>query len=104
VIEAAKQLSPQRYLRMRYEEVLADPRAAMSKIGGLTGLDLGAVGDMLADAAPMQPQHQVGGNRLRLQSEIRFRREPSSALLSRQHDLMVRLVAGRDARTLGYSH
>jgi hypothetical protein len=67
-----------RYLRLRYEDFLADPEAALDRVGPFLGVELSAVGQEVAAGRPIPVGHIVAGNRLRQDGAIVVRRTPSS--------------------------
>lgn len=63
------------YLRMRYEDFVADPVGSMDRIGDMIGLDLAGIGRRLEAGEPIHPAHQIAGNRLRMNKSIRLAHE-----------------------------
>lgn len=63
------------YLRLRYEDFVVDPVGAMEKISDMTGVDLTEIGCRLQAGEPIQPAHQIAGNRLRMNKSIRLAHE-----------------------------
>jgi hypothetical protein len=59
-----------RYLRVRYEDVVAEPVPALQRIGRFLGVELGGVAARVAGREGFAPEHLVGGNRLRMHSQI----------------------------------
>src|ERR671916_273713 len=57
------QLGPKRTIRLRYEDLVADPEAALGRIGSLIGLHLTDVADAASSGKPMQVGHNIGGDR-----------------------------------------
>ena len=69
-------LAPKRTMRLRYcEDFVADPKAALGKIGSLVELDLTDVADAASSGKPMQPGHNIGGNRTKKATIITLRSE-----------------------------
>ena len=66
-------LGPKRTTRLRYEDFVADPRAALERIGSLIELDLREVADAASAGKPMQPGHNIGGNRTKKSGVITLR-------------------------------
>ncbi|MDZ7627735.1 MAG: sulfotransferase [Parvularculaceae bacterium] len=62
----------ERYLRVRYEDFVAEPLPVMTKIGEMIGVDLTASGAQLAAGEGMRAGHQIAGNRLRLNPSIKL--------------------------------
>jgi hypothetical protein len=94
---------PDSYLRLRYEDVTADPRAELERLGGFLELDLSAEIAGLEAGASFPRVHQVAGNRMRTAQAIVLR--PDSAWrneLPARFRLLFRLVNRRLARRYGY--
>jgi hypothetical protein len=72
---ACAQLGPDRTMRLRYEDFVADPKGALERIGSLIELDLTDVADAVSSGKPMQAGHNVGGNRTRKSTIITLRPE-----------------------------
>jgi hypothetical protein len=62
-----------RSLRLRYEDLMADPARHLARIGELADLDLNAIIAGLADGLPIAAAHTVAGNRLRMQKAIELK-------------------------------
>ena len=67
------QLGPKRTIRLRYEDFVADPEAALGRIGSLIGLDLTDVADAASSGKPMRVGHNVGGNRAKKSGIVTLR-------------------------------
>ncbi len=67
------QLGPKRTMRLRYEDFVADPKAALGRIGSLIELDLSDVADAAASGKPMQAGHNIGGNKTKKSGTITLR-------------------------------
>lgn len=68
-------LEPERYIRVKYEDLVADPVPTLQKIGKMIDLDLADIALKLRDGEPIQPTHQIAGNRLRMNKSIRLVRD-----------------------------
>ena len=66
-------LGPKRTTRLRYEDFVADPRAALERIGSLLEVDLSDVANAASAGKPMQPGHNIGGNRTKKSGVITLR-------------------------------
>jgi hypothetical protein len=66
-------LGPDRTMRVRYEDFVADPKSALGRIGSLIGLDLTDVADAASAGEPMQAGHNIGGNRTKKSGLITLR-------------------------------
>jgi Sulfotransferase family len=67
------QLGPERTMRLRYEDFVADPKAALERIGSLIGLDLKDVAIAASSGKPMHAGHNIGGNRTKKSGTITLR-------------------------------
>ena len=93
-----------RYLQIKYEDLITQPENVLQKIGAFVDTDLSEVITMIKNEVPFQPEHNVGGNRLRLEKEIRFSKKYDSKKtnLSVYHRLIFNVIAGRLHKKLGY--
>lgn len=94
---------PGRTLRIRYEDLVADPCRELDRIGAFVGLDFSPIGRALRDGAELPIQHQIAGNRLRMQGAVRLRPdwEWLDHLPERDRRMCWR-IGGRIARRYGY--
>jgi hypothetical protein len=67
------QLGPKRTMRLRYEDFVADPKAALERVGSLIELDLTDVADAASSGKPMHAGHNIGGNRTKKSGSITLR-------------------------------
>jgi hypothetical protein len=67
------QLGPERTMRLRYEDFVADPKAALERIGRLMKLDFTDVAEAASSGKPMQAGHNIGGNRTKKSGTITLR-------------------------------
>lgn len=58
--------------RVRYEDLAADPRGELQKIGRSIGLDLSGLAEDLLAGREMEVGHVGGGNRVRMTGSVRF--------------------------------
>jgi hypothetical protein len=102
-LQIGHEMGPDLYMRIRLEDVLADPAAALDKIGAFAGLDLGAVAEAVLGGQSFTAGHSVGGNRARATPQrIDLGLRPTEHLPA-GHRLGLRLFGGRTARQLGYA-
>jgi Sulfotransferase family len=99
-----RRLGDGRWLRVRYEDFVADPRGALRAIGETISVDLTEVGERLVAGAPFEPGHQVAGNQLRMSRTIRlqFDQEWTTKMPGRQKALF-QSVCGPLQRRYGYA-
>ena len=67
------QLGPKRTMRLRYEDFVADPKAALERIGSLMELDLTDVAAAASSGKPMQAGHNIAGNQTKKSGYITLR-------------------------------
>lgn len=97
-------LHPGRYLRLRYEDLVADPEATLAKIGKFVGVDLRPVAQSLRDGTPLAVGHVVGGNRLRFARTLVLRPDTDwQQNMPRADERTFWSIAGWLARRYGYS-
>lgn len=73
----SRKLGADRIMRVRYEDFASDPAAVMQQIGSFLELDLSRTGVSLEAGAPLDPEHQVAGNRLRMSAAITLQKDES---------------------------
>ena len=93
-----------RYMRMRYEDLTIDPQKKLQEIGEFVNIDLSEVSNQIAAGTAFSVQHNVGGNRLRLENEIKFKisKGLKKIDLSAKDRLVFNLIAGSLNRSFGY--
>ena len=64
-----------RYIRVKYEDLVVDPVSTLERIGEMIELDLADIALKLRSGEPIQPAHQIAGNRLRMNKSIRLVRD-----------------------------
>lgn len=69
----ARHLDPERVLRVRYEDLATDTGSQLRRIGAFAGLELEDLIRTVEEDRPLTVGHNVAGNRLRFQDEIRVR-------------------------------
>lgn len=53
-------------LRLRYEDMVADPAGALRRIGAAVGTDLASLGEAIAEGGMIAADHQIAGSRIRM--------------------------------------
>jgi hypothetical protein len=98
------QLGPKRTMRLRYEDFVADPEAALGKIGSLIELDLTSVANAASSGKPMQPGHNIGGNRTKKSGFIVLRPDDEEwkTTLSPREQRLAWMLMGWLMRRYGY--
>jgi len=98
------QLDKADWCRIRYEDFLQRPRAALSKISALTGLDYAEVADCLERGELVHPGHAVAGNRVRMGGPIRLKLDEEwRSGLRAQERRLIWSAAGWLMRRYGYA-
>ncbi|MGA8302206.1 MAG: sulfotransferase [Thermoplasmata archaeon] len=92
-----------RYLRVRYEDLVADPARALAKIGAFLQVDFSDVAAAIARKESIPVSHIIGANRVRLQQTIQFTGDFAwRSKLSPHSQKVVWGLAGWLALTYGY--
>ena len=94
-----------RYLQLRYEDLVADPVAAFGAIGRLIGEDLSDLAARIVAQETFPMGHVVGGNRIRMEGPAQLRRAKSLGVRTRLRPVdrvTVAVVAGWLHRFYGY--
>lgn len=97
-------LHPDRYLRVKYEELVTDPASQMARIGDFSGLDYSDATEKLL-AGGVEAGHEIGGNK-----KARTGTEPRALKLDEEwkrelptrYNLFYILFAGITSKLLGY--
>jgi len=100
-----KKLPETKYLQIRYEDLADNPRKIFNQIGEFINEDLSEVINSIHAGHSFKAKHNVGGNRLRLEKEIKF--TPSLGKvkkinLSLKDRLTFKLIAGDLNKSFGY--
>ena len=97
-------LGPKRTTRLRYEDFVADPRAALERIGSLLEVDLSDVANAASAGKPMQAGHNIGGNRTKKSGVITLRPDAEEwrSALSPAERRLSWVLMGRLMRRYGY--
>lgn len=93
-----------RFLQIKYEDFATQPENVLQTIGKFLETDLSEVITMVEKQLSFHPKHNVGGNRLRLEKEVRFNKSfgVKKIDLSAYHRLTFKVIAGRLHKKLGY--
>ena len=98
-------LGPNRTMRLRYEDFVADPKGALERIGSLIELDLTTVAEAASSGKPMQAGHNVGGNKTKKSGIITLRpdAEEWKTALSATEQRLSWVLIGWLMRRYGYN-
>ncbi len=90
-------------VRLRYEDLIAAPRAALGRIGALAGANFDEVGSRIETGGGVAPGHMIAGNRLRMQSAVTLRPDlGSQRRMTLGQELCFWSLAGPMALRYGY--
>ena len=103
--ELAVRVAPERVLILRYEELRDRPKEALARIGRSFGLDLGDVQAKLEQGAMVETGHNIGGNQVRLEQDLRFdpKKESRRPKLPRWLELVTVALCWPLMRRYGYA-
>jgi Sulfotransferase family len=94
---------PDRYLRVRYEDLVTRPRETLERIGQFAGVDLTEVIARVGAQEPIPMRHIAAGNRNRLQGSIVLKGDFGwTTRLPRSSRVLFWLSSGWLARLYGY--
>jgi hypothetical protein len=99
-----EQMQQHQFIQIKYEILLNHPESVLKRIGEFLNIDISDVISVVKNNELLHPKHNVGGNRLRLEKEIRFNtaNHLQKINLSYYHKFVFNLIAGRLNRRLGY--
>jgi hypothetical protein len=96
----------ERYMLLRYEDLVQDPVDAMKRLGRFCGFDPEVILERISRDGAFDVEHVIGGNRLRLQQRVRFRAQgdgpPRASSLKPGVRLVFWLTGGWLHRLYGY--
>jgi Sulfotransferase family len=103
--EAALRVAPRRVLKLRYEDLRADPASALRRIEAAFGLPLADVVAKIAADEAFPVGHNVGGNHIRHEGAVRFnpRAEKERPPLPRWTEALTFLLCWPLMRRYGYA-
>ncbi|MBI4773114.1 MAG: sulfotransferase [Deltaproteobacteria bacterium] len=98
-----KRVGPGRGLTIRYEDLMADHRGTLEKLGKLMGLGYEPVIRTIDSGGSMKVGHTIAGNRVRMAGSIRLQADVEWVQkLSDREKALVRTLAGWHMRKYGY--
>ncbi|MDP9439608.1 MAG: sulfotransferase [Actinomycetota bacterium] len=98
-------LDPEKAVRVRYEDLVEDPKGVLGEIGRMAGLDLSGPAEEVLRGGAVEVGHNVGGNRLRMtKGGVRLRPDAGSwrGTLSAGEQRFYWALAGWLTRRYGY--
>ncbi|MEP6512659.1 MAG: hypothetical protein ABJA79_02235 [Parafilimonas sp.] len=105
VLRLGKKLPSKKYLQIKYEDLTANPAEIFSRISAFINEDLSIVTNSILAGKTFEANHNVGGNRLRMENEIKFNvsnNDKKKINLSLKHRLVFNLIAGNLNKKFGY--
>jgi hypothetical protein len=98
------QVRPKRSIRVRYEDLIADPKETLTRIGTLVDCDLTELSDASEANATFPVGHIIAGNRLRMAGAVRLQldKEWTKEMPVRDR-ILCWAIAGWLLTPLGYS-
>jgi hypothetical protein len=102
----ACRLGSDRYLLVKYEDMVKEPTQVLQRIGEFAGFDAEVVCEQISRKSAFVVGHTVGGNRLRQKGQVTLRREVKENHGNRLkiHQLLLfKVVGGWLQRHHGYS-
>ena len=97
------QLAPQKSVRIRYEDFMAQPKETLDRIGALLDCDFSEVAKALESEATFPSGHAVAGNRLRMVGTVRLNPDKEwSQKMSAKDRMLFQAVAGALMWQYGY--
>lgn len=90
-------------IRVRYEDLVDQPKLLLNQIGDLFGTELGGIADDLLAGKEMKIGHMISGNRIRLNRSIHLHPDYEwKEQLPKKDQKIFWLFAGKLARKYGY--
>ena len=87
-------LYPARVLTIRYEDLCAQPRRELGKLGAFLGVDLSALAAKIEQQQPLTIGHNIGGNKMRFQQQFTFTPDHKKKPVGLAYRLLALLVNG----------
>ncbi len=101
--ELAGRVGADRFVRIRYEDLMADPGKELQRVGDVAGLDYSDVARAIVAGEPIPTGHLLNGNRMRMSQVVRLRTDEEwKSALSSKDKLRVRSLSEPMLRFYGY--
>jgi len=98
-----RQLAPGKSIRLRYEDLMAQPKATLDSIGALLQCDLSEIVQAIKADATFPVNHIIAGNRLRMSGTVRLRPDMEwSRTMPKKDRMLFSMVAGWLMAQYGY--
>ena len=104
--QLGKKLPPKKYIQIKYEDLAQYPEGTLHQIEEFINEDLSVVINKVKMGFSFAADHNVGGNRLRLEKQIKFNPSFETAKkvnLSFSDRITFKLIAGKLNKSLGYN-
>ncbi|MGB3634284.1 MAG: sulfotransferase [Rubrobacteraceae bacterium] len=73
-----RRLGPDKFLRVRYEDLVMTPSETLAKIGNPAHVDYSQLVEQLERGGTVEAEHNIAGNRLRMSENVRLKPDPGS--------------------------
>ena len=91
-------------MQLRYEDLVADPEGALSRIGSMADMDLTSLGRAIASGEQVKAEHQVAGGRIRMLDSVHLKSDMDwKDKMSRSSQATVSRICSRQMRRYGYN-
>ncbi|MEQ9303364.1 MAG: sulfotransferase [Marinoscillum sp.] len=91
------------YLPLKYEDFVENPEISLRRLGDFVDLDFESLNKIVSSKQVIAPHHHVGGNRLRLKSNLSLKvGKPIAPDLDIFHSFAFNIIAGQLSKELGY--
>lgn len=99
----ARRVGHDRFVRVRYEDLVADTPTQLQRIGRCVGLDLSDLGRRVSAGEPMSSVHQMAGSRIRMEGRLMLEADTRwETEITATNRRRVTRVAGGQLRRYGY--
>jgi hypothetical protein len=98
-----REIGADRYLHLRFEDLLADPAGALGRVATFAGIDLSGAMARAEAGEAFTAGHMVGGNRARLEAQTLRAGMTRTEPLPGGHALCLDLLGRGMAREFGYA-
>ncbi|WP_054031401.1 sulfotransferase family protein [Desulfatitalea tepidiphila] len=101
--EVTRRFGKERFLRVRYEDIIFSPVQEMGRIEAFAGINLCRVKEKIMRREPFFMGHNIGGNQMRMAGSFVFDPNKSSRSgLPRRYRLMAKIICWPLLRFYGY--
>lgn len=97
-----KYVDPEKVIRIRYEDLIADPESQMNRIADFTGIDLQGVQTHIKSRSYMEIDHKLTGSGFLKEGKFKFDPRKGDKKLSPGYKLMTNIVCWPFMKLYGY--